>query len=180
MVFYDDNFLVWQCLNGRKDAFEKLVDKYQKVILNVSYRMTGNLDDAEDITQSVFLKAFSNLNLFNAEHKFFSWLYRITVNECLNHLKPKKRIEKLEHDVISEEKSPEDLYAENELSAQIQAALMKLSPDYRSAVILRHYRHCSYEEMGDILNIPVKTVKSRLFTARQLLKEILIKEKRLK
>ena len=176
MVFYDDNLLVWQCLNGRKDAFEKLVDKYQKVILNVAYRMTGNLDDAEDVTQAVFLKAYNNLSLFKLEHKFFSWLYRIAINECLNQAKPKKRVEKLEHDIISQEKSPEEIYAANELSSQIQTALMKLTLEYRSAIILRHYRQCSYQEIGDILNIPVKTVKSRLFTARQLLRDILGKQ----
>lgn len=172
---HDDAALVRECLAGNTKAFEALVDKYQKVIFNVAYRMINNYDDAEDITQSVFIKVYEKLNIFNPKFKFFSWLYRMAVNESLNYLNQKKRTEILNADsIVSKEKTPEEIYTELELSEKIQDALMELDPDHRILIVLRHFQDCSYKEMSYILDIPEKTVKSRLFTARQLLKTVLI------
>lgn len=173
MMFLDDNMLVEQCLNGRKDAFERLVERYQKLILNLSFRMCGDFDDAEDITQTVFLNAYNNLQWFDPAHKFYSWIYRIAINESINLVKKKKQTQRAETDFIVDGQTPEDIYAQNELSSRIQAALMKLNPMYRSVIVLQHFRHCSYEEISQILEIPVKTVKSRLYDARGLLRDIL-------
>ena len=175
MMFLDDNILVEQCLNGRKDAFERLVERYQKLILNLSFRMCGDFDDAEDITQSVFLKAYNGLSRFDPAHKFYSWMYRIAMNESINHVKKKSQTQRAEADLFVDNQTPEDIYARNELSSRIQAALMRLDPMYRAVIVLRHFRHCSYEEIATILEIPVKTVKSRLFSARKLLRDILVK-----
>lgn len=172
-MFLDDNVLVEQCLNGRKDAFERLVERYQKLIFNLSFRMCGDSDDAEDITQSVFLKTYNGLSRFDPAHKFYSWIYRIAMNESLNHVKKKNQTQRGETDLIADEQTPEDIYARNELSSRIQAALMKLDPKYRAVIVLQHFRHCSYEEIAIILEIPVKTVKSRLYSARELLRNIL-------
>lgn len=173
MMFLDDNMLVEQCLNGRKDAFERLVERYQKLILNLTFRMCGDSDDAEDITQSVFLKAYDSLSRFDPTYKFYSWIYRIAMNESINHVKKKSRTIRTEVDLIINEQTPEDIYAQNELSSQIQAALMKLDPVYRAVIVLQHFRHCSYEEIATILEIPVRTVRSRLYSARELLRKIL-------
>jgi len=96
MMEIDDKQIIQQCLNGNKDAFEMLVEKYFKVIFNIVYRMTGNTDDAEDITQTVFIKVYDKLENFNPKYKFFSWLYRIVINETLNFLKAAKKV--LEHE----------------------------------------------------------------------------------
>jgi RNA polymerase sigma-70 factor (ECF subfamily) len=176
MMKNDDKNLVKECLKANRKAFETLVDRYQNVVFNVAYRMVGDFDQAEDIAQTVFIKAFENLPNFNPKHKFFSWLYRITINESLNFLKSKKRIENLNILEETKDKNPEQKYLEVELSDKIQAALMKLEPQHRLLILLKHFQYCSYKEISDSLAIPEKTVKSRLYTARQLLKEVLIKQ----
>jgi len=90
MIANNDTDLVQECLAGNTKAFEALIDKYQKKIFNIVYRMTGNDDDAEDITQSVFIKVYEKLSSFNPKYKFFSWLYRIALNESLNLMNQKK------------------------------------------------------------------------------------------
>jgi RNA polymerase sigma-70 factor (ECF subfamily) len=170
-----DKELVERCLTGSKQAFGVLVDRYQKVIFNVAYRMVNDYDAAEDITQSVFVKGFEKMNSFNPKFKFFSWLYRIAVNESLNHIKQRKRMEELSPGLTSKGKSPEQAYSEVELSEKMQDALMELDPSYRMVIVLKHFRDCSYKEMSYALQVPEKTVKSRLFTARQLLRGVLVK-----
>jgi len=150
------------------------VERYQKVIFNVAYRMTRDYDEAQDITQVAFVKAYENLERFKPTYKFFSWLYRIAINETLNRIKSAKKMTQLNPGILSEEKSPEETYGETELGEKIQDALMELEPAYRILIILRHFRGCSYQEIGSALEIPEKLVKSRLFTARQLLRSALI------
>lgn len=174
MIEYSDNDLVRQCLEGNTGAFEQLVNKYHKTLFNIVYRMMNNYDDAEDITQAAFVKAYEKLNTFKPKFKFFSWIYRIAVNESLNYLNQKKQFEQLDNDLVSKEKTPEEAYDEMELSKTIQNALMKLDLNYRAIVVLKHFQGCSYREIGYIMDLPEKTVKSRLFTARQLLKNVLL------
>jgi RNA polymerase sigma-70 factor (ECF subfamily) len=169
-----DKELVSECLAGSQEAFGALVDRYQKVVFNVAYRMTNDYDAADDITQSVFIKGFEKMSSFNAKFKFFSWLYRIAVNESLNYINRNKRTEELSPDLRASQKTPEQAYSDAEVSEKVEDALMQLDPKYRIVVVLKHFRDCSYREIGDILQIPEKTVKSRLFTARQLLKSILV------
>jgi RNA polymerase sigma-70 factor (ECF subfamily) len=176
MIEHDDKKLVHDCLNGSKQAFEQVVDKYQKMIFNMVYRMIHNLDDAEDITQGIFIKVFENLNSFNPKYKFFSWMYRIAINESLNHINRMKPFDPLSENLVALEKTPDKTYNGVEISEKIQQALMQIDPDYRMLIILKHFQDCSYKEIAVISNIPEKTIKSRLFTARQLLKEILVRE----
>ncbi len=171
-----DRELVKQCLAGSKQAFEELVDRYQRVVFNVAYRMVNDFDDAEDITQSVFIKGFERMNSFNPRYRFFSWLYRIAVNESLNHIRTKKRMVELSPELMSKGKTPEETYGEVELSERMGEALMQLAPTYRIVLVLKHLRDCSYKEISEILEIPEKTVKSRLFTARELLRTVLVEK----
>lgn len=131
--------------------------------------MVGNREDARDITQTVFLKAYENLGSFDRRHKFFSWVYRIMINESLNHLSRAKRMEPLDESLESRVAGPDEECARNRLNDSIQSALEELAPDYRQVIVLRHFAQLSYEEMSGVLEIPEKTVKSRLHTARQLL-----------
>ena len=161
--------LLDRCLGGDGGAFGQLNDRYQRVLFNVSLRMVGNREDARDITQTVFLKAYENLDKFDRRHRFFSWVYRIMINESLNHLSRARRTEPLDETTASEQSGPDEDFARRRLHDSIQSALMELSPDYRQVIVLRHFGQLSYEEMSEALEVPEKTVKSRLHTARQLL-----------
>ena len=176
MIERDDKKLVKDCLKGSKKAFEILVDKYQKTIFNTVYHMIHDFDDAEDITQRIFIKVFENLNSFNPKYKFFSWMYRITMNESLNHINQMKSLDPLSENLVAHERTPEEAYNGIEVNEKIQRALMHLDPDYRILIILKHFQDCSYKEIAFILNVPEKTIKSRLFTARQLLKDMFIRK----
>lgn len=173
----DDNVLVSECLKGNSDAFEGLFDKYEKPIFNIAFRLIKNFDDAEDITQTVFVNAYENLKTFNPKYKFFSWIYRSAINHSLNLISSQSRKEELNQNLITKEKTPEEIVNEIELSENIQDALGELDINYRIVIVLKHFISFSYEEISDILEVPEKTVKSRLYTARQLLKDILIKNK---
>ena len=171
----EDNNFVSRCLNGDTEAFDALVEKYYKIIFRLARKILKNYDDAEEITQSVFVKAYENLNKYNPKYKFFSWLYRITINETINFSKKKDHTEKINENIVNDEYDPDKIYNQNELGEKIQDALMELDMIYRLPVVLKHFLNYSYKELSDLLGIPEKTVKSRLFTGRQLLKDILVK-----
>jgi RNA polymerase sigma-70 factor (ECF subfamily) len=177
MLEHNDATLVRQCLEGDVKAFERLIDKYQKTIFNVALRMTNDHDDAKDIAQAVFIKAYEKLASFEVGRKFFSWLYRMAVNESLNFINRHKRFEALEDVFAAEDKTPEESYEEGEMAQRVQRALMRLEPEQRALIVLKHFQEMPYQEIGYIFDIPEKTVKSRLFAARQALRQILIKQK---
>jgi RNA polymerase sigma-70 factor (ECF subfamily) len=162
-----------ECLSGDEHAFEVLLLRYQRPVFNAVWRMVRDRDEATDLTQTVFLKAYEQLGKFDAEHKFFSWLYRIAINEAINHVKRQRHLEPLAGDWASGARSPEDTLVGSDLSDHVQDALMSLPFDYRAVLVLRHFEGCSYDEVAGILGVPEKTVKSRLFSARQRLKELL-------
>jgi RNA polymerase sigma-70 factor (ECF subfamily) len=169
----DDTTLVQGCLDGDDQAFGVLVLRYQGPVFNAMLRMVRDRDDATDLTQNAFLKAHRELARFDGRHKFFSWLYRIAINEALNHLKRNRRQEPLDGDFASDDRDPERTLVGIETSQLVQDALMRVGPDSRAVLVLRHFHDCSYEEMALVLGIPEKTVKSRLFSARRQLRELL-------
>jgi RNA polymerase sigma-70 factor, ECF subfamily len=165
----EDRALVKRCLENHRDAAGALVNRYQQRLFNVALRMLGNVHDAEDVTQTVFLKAFDSLRTYDPRYKFFSWIYRMTVNESLNMLKRRKPTVTLEDDLdILAAGAAADRAADAEDA--VGRALMSLKPDDRAVVVLRHFVSFSYQEIADVLEIPVQTVKSRLFTARERLR----------
>lgn len=170
----DDNDLVTGCLGGDEHAFEVLLIRYQGAVYNAVLRMVRNRDEAGDLTQTTFLKAYERLSTFDSDQKFFSWLYRIAINEAINHLKRRGRLEPLDGEWASNASSPEATLVTSDLSGHIQDALMTISSEYRAVLVLRHFEDCSYDEIAHIVGVPEKTVKSRLFTARRLLKERLM------
>jgi RNA polymerase sigma-70 factor, ECF subfamily len=164
-----DRALVKRCLENAPDAAGALVDRYQQRLFNVALRMLHNVQDAEDVTQTVFLNAFLKLATYDPRYRFFSWIYRMTVNESLNVLKRRKPAVTLEDEPdIPSPGAATDRAAEAE--DLVGRALMGLKPDDRAVVVLRHFVSFSYEEIADVLEIPVQTVKSRLFTARERLR----------
>jgi RNA polymerase sigma-70 factor, ECF subfamily len=168
-----DARLVVACRNGDRVAYETLLTRYERPIFNVAIRMLRDPEDARDVVQTVFVRVFEKLEQFNFEHRFYSWIYRIAINESIDVLNSRSRTSPLEdgeRDDIPGEGTPLDDCQDAQRDAALQAAIMRLSPDYRAVIVLRHFVDRSYQEMAEILGVPEKTVKSRLFTARQLLR----------
>lgn len=168
----DDAELASRCLRGDQQAFEPLVTRYEKVLFNVALRMVGNHEDARDIAQTTFAKAYEKLDTYDSRYRFFSWIYRIMMNEALNLIGRRRSHQPLDPRLVSPD-DPHESAEARELSERIQGALLELPPDYREVLILRHFAELSYGEMSALLAVPEKTVKSRLYTARQRLGEAL-------
>ncbi len=169
----EDLALVRQSLSGQTEAFGVLVTRYQRVMYTVALRMLGNPQDAQDATQDAFVKAYQRLTTFDTSYRFYSWMYRILVNECLNLNRDRRPEEPLETEIAGGG-SPFDTALAAERRVQIDTALLQLTPEYRTVVVLRHFAGQSYGEIAEALAIPEKTVKSRLYTARQRLGELLL------
>ena len=165
----DDAAVVARCLAGEHNAYEAIVSRYQKGLFNVALRMLGNYEDARDATQTAFIKAYEHLDSFNPEQRFFNWLFRILKNECLNSLRGRRAAEPVSVGLAATNRA--DPVEERERHQAVQSALLTLSVEYREVVVLRHFTDLSYDEIAATLGIPAKTVKSRLYTARQQLGE---------
>ena len=172
----DDAALVGRSVAGDAAAFEALVLRYEGLLFGVALRMLGDYDEARDATQAAFIKAYRKLRSFDPRYRFFSWIYRILLNECLNAQRDRRL-----HEPIAPELpavgTPLDHLESSERRHRVQQALLTLPADYRQVVVLRHFAELSYDDIAATLGIPVKTVKSRLYTARQRLIELLLDEK---
>jgi RNA polymerase sigma-70 factor (ECF subfamily) len=170
----DDVVGVARCLRGDSSAFEAIVRRYERALFSVAYRLLGNYEDARDATQNAFLRAYEGLDTYDPNRRFFSWIYRIAVNECLNARRARRPGEPLSDQI---EASPADGPLQNveamERSELIDSALVRLSEEHRLVVVLRHFADLSYTEISEATGVPEKTVKSRLFEARQRLGELL-------
>jgi RNA polymerase sigma-70 factor (ECF subfamily) len=172
-----DRELVRRCIDGDQRAFEDLLDRYESLIFNAVLRMVTNYEDARDTTQAVFVKAFANLSRFDPRHKFFSWIYRIAVNESLNLIGKRTRT-RIDAGPAQAENwlSRADDHRAAEARRDLSRSLARLKPDYRVVIILKHILGCSYRDIAGILDLPEKTVKSRLYTGRELLRRDLLAE----
>ncbi len=181
-----DATLVRWALQGDVDAFAEIVKRYESAVVNYIYWMVLNRDDALDIAQIVFFKVYQSLEKYNPEFKFSSWLFTVAKNCTIDTLRknPKNLISLDE--VMGEEEtgtgiqvedlespSPERNYLNKELGIQMATAMNELPVAYREVIVLRHLQDKTYEEMSDILELPLGTIKNRLFRAREILKEIL-------
>ena len=135
--------------------------------------MLGNVQDAEDVTQAVFCNVFASMQSYDPQYRVFSWIYRMTVNESLNHLKRRKPMVTLDErsSIPASAAAADDAVEAEDLVAR---AMMDLTTNDRAVVVLRHFRFLSYEEIASVLEVPVRTVKSRLFTARERLRVALL------
>lgn len=157
-------------------AYARLVDCYERPLFKVAFRMLGNAAEAAEVTQDTFLKVFENMPAYDPRHRLFSWVYRIAVNTAIDRLKHRRHealvaIAVDDLPLASEVPGPDEHLADSQRQDVVQAALMELQDDHRAVIVLRHFSGCSYGEMATILGIPEKTVKSRLYSARQLLKD---------
>jgi RNA polymerase sigma-70 factor (ECF subfamily) len=170
-----DPALVERYRTGDKAAFTELMVRYQMPIYNAAFWVLRRADDASDITQEVFLKVAERSDEYDPKFKFFSWIYRIAINESLNLLRHNRR-ETLDDNIdlpAPDSASPERQFGDAQLSERIGSAMMTMTVDDRVVLSLRHFSECSYEEIAHILDLDEKTVKSRLFESRQRLRRLL-------
>lgn len=180
----DDVQLVKASQRGNQDAFALLVQRHQRRVFNMSLGMLQDYEDANEITQETFLAAWQGLRSFRGDACFTTWLYRITYHCCLHHLERHKRERSLQAAIqeeqileeISTQKQAEDLIELRDQQAIVREQMGKLPPRYRIVLILRHFHEMTYEEMATILSMPVGTIKTHLFRARNLLKARLLAE----
>ena len=169
----DDAKLAEDCKRGDLNAFATLVERHQKAVFNVAFRFLDSVEDARDVTQTSFLKALENIKSYKPRYKFHSWIYRIAINESIDQLNQRKRQRPLVGEQADATSGPDRRLGSRQVSRAVQNGLNQLSADYRAVIVLKHFLDRSYEEVSEILGIPAKTVKSRLYTARQQLRELL-------
>lgn len=172
----DDARLVVASKNGDQDAFSLLVQKYQRRVFNLVFRMLQNYEEASEITQETFLAAWQGLPAFRGEARFTTWLYRIAYNCSLKQLDARKRDQALQAALQSEQALEDEDQRSIDLARLdnqelVQEQLSQLPPKYRVVLILRHLQDMTYEEMAEVLTMPIGTIKTHLFRARNLLKE---------
>ena len=180
-----DEILVAKCQKGDKQAFELLIKKYQRRIFHLIYRITQDPAVVEPIAQEVFLKAYRSISSFRGSSRFYTWLYRIAVNTSLSHVKKESagenRERSLEYDLQTSSvltdsmktETPEELFMRKEFFKYLIDSLRRLPEELRTAVILRELSGMNYEEISEIMDIPLGTVRSRIFRARARLREML-------
>ena len=168
--------LVAACLAGRPGAFDLVVERHRRPVYQLCYRFVGNHEDASDLSQDVFLRAYRGLRNFKGQSSLGTWLYRIGVNVCLNRLSVKapinEPIEKQQHVDVQNE-SPSDRVLRGERAVQVRAAISRLPRKQRAALILRMYHEMSHQEIADALGSSVGAVKANVFHALQNLKKLL-------
>ena len=187
----EDADAVLRCQRGDADAFEALVERHQKRMLNVAYRMLGDYDEACDVVQEAFLAAWRAIRSFRGEAKFSTWLYGIAVNRARNRIRQSQGRSRRETASIDDPDGPgaggvrrevpdcgesaEERLEKKEIEARVQRCIGALEPEHREVLVLRDIQGFSYEEIAGMLNLPEGTVKSRLFRARAVLKDCLVK-----
>lgn len=186
----DDKDAVRECLEGSREAFDVLVEKYYRKIYNLAYRFVGDAEEANDLAQEIFAAAYQNLSKFRGEAKFSTWLFQIASNRGKNRFKYLKRRgffanrgpvnEDHDRDLLHREipdfsTNPEALLAGKQIQRIVQDAINELDPDHKEIVILRDIEGFSYDEIAHMLDLPEGTTKSRLHRARMVVKEKLKK-----
>lgn len=185
----EDSALVEQVQAGDMAAFSRLVLKYQDRVLNTCWRLTGNREDAEDLTQEAFLRALESIHSFRRQAGFYTWLYRIAVNLALSQrrsaarrvrlslhdgdgpVNPEHQAARLAERMASAEAAPPARLSAREREQMVMDALARLDDEHRAVVVLRDLEACDYQQIAGILEVPVGTVKSRLHRARMILRD---------
>lgn len=178
-----DEGLVEAAVAGDRRAFERLVRRHQRALVNHLFRHTGQRDLAVDLAQEVFLKVYLSLSSFDSKFRFTTWLYRIASNCAIDHLRKKQpRTCPLHPDpqddrgdapvrtLAGNEPTPHEMLRAREIQGRLETAVQKLPTDYRQLILLRHRQHCRYDEIARITRLPIGTVKNRIFRAREMLR----------
>lgn len=187
-----DRYLLDMAKKGNAAAFEELIEIHQKKVYNIALRMMGNPDDASELAQEAFIKAYRSIRNFREESTFSTWIYRIATNVCLDELRKRKNrnVVYLDEDFKLEDgdmkrqvedsaPTPDAIYERAEISRVVNEAIQSLSEEHRLVLILRDIQGYSYEEISEMLKCPEGTIKSRINRGRQALKDLLLSRKEL-
>ena len=178
----EDQQAIEDCQLGKTESYRILVEKYKTRAFYAALLITGNRDDALDLSQEAFFKAFKAIKTFQLGRNFYTWFYKILKNLCINHYKRIKRRNIVFSDAdetegpslyLSPAANPAEVFEENEMRDLLWKGLMQLKKDDREIIILKEFQEMSYKEIAEVLSIPVGSVMSRLFYARKKLAKIL-------
>lgn len=179
-----DGELIETAISGREDSFEELVRRYQRPITNYVYRMLSDYDASLDVTQEVFIKVYNSLARYSSDYKFSTWLYRIAHNAAIDYMRrnsvSQQSIEAENADgtyqlqIESPRPNPEQERERSEWRTEIESVVKCLPTVYRELILLRHAQDLSYDEIAEITNLPLGTVKNRLFRAREMMRDIFV------
>ena len=188
----EEKSLIIKAKRGDIEAFEQLIEIYQKKVFNIALRMIGNYEDANDMAQEVFIRVFRSLKDFKEQSTFSTWIYRITTNVCLDEIRKRKNKKvvyidedvknddgEIKRQVESDDPTPELVAEKNYVKQVVNEAINMLSEEHRTVIVLRDIQGFSYEEIAKITKCPEGTVKSRINRARHALKDILSTKKEL-
>jgi RNA polymerase sigma-70 factor (ECF subfamily) len=176
-----DYELVAKIRAGEQRAFVELIERYKARIFHTTLRILGNREDAEEAAQDTFVRAHRGLENFREDSTFSTWIYRICVNTCLNLLESRKRFKAQDIDRTPIEElpyieSPESSFGDEDLQSRIFSSMEKLPTKYRTVLVLYHIQHLAYQEIAEIMQMPMGSVKTHLFRARALLREQVLRE----
>ncbi len=176
-----DELIVEQVLRGNTHVFSEIVNRYKDKVFGMVYRFTNDYAEAQDLSQEVFITVFKNLHLFGEKAKFSTWLYRVGYNLCIDWTRKNKKRRKEAYvqdeclEMADEMYNLEDSIINSYKQKAVRKEINSLAEKYKTVIILYHYQGLSYEEIGEVLKVPVKTVESRLYRSRKLLKKSLEK-----
>ena len=186
MDSWDDRRLIAESLTGQTAAYGVLVRRYQDRLYNTVYRLLDSPEDAQDVVQESFISAYQSLGSFKGDSLFFTWLYRIAMNAAISLRRKKRATVSLDtgskHDITidpldqSRDNQPGDAMERHEQETQLQAALQKLSAEHRTVIVLKDIDDMRYEDIAEVLDVPIGTVRSRLHRARLELRQLLEKD----
>jgi RNA polymerase sigma-70 factor (ECF subfamily) len=176
--------LIHLCLEGDRSAFERLVRRHQKGLVNHLYRLTGQPDTAKDLAQEVFIKVYTSLATFDPRYRFTTWMYRIASNCAIDHLRKRRPATcsltlpaaesddrcQADREIAGTDPTPHQLLRCREIQERLEASVEALPSSYRQLILLRHQKHCRYDEIARITGLPIGTVKNRIFRAREILR----------
>ncbi|MGE5654828.1 MAG: RNA polymerase sigma-70 factor, partial [Bacillota bacterium] len=176
-----DERLIARCVEGDQQAFALLVSQYQTQVYNLAWRYLGEAEDAKDATQEAFIKVYHALPKYQGQAKFSTWLYRIVANTCIDYLRrrrpqfsldaPRSDEDEGSWEIASDEPSLEQQVERQELRIMVQHQVESLPPKYRMVVTLYHLQGMSYQEISQVLDLPVRTVETQLYRAKAMLRE---------
>jgi RNA polymerase sigma-70 factor, ECF subfamily len=185
MTLTDDRSIIERCQRGDREAFACIVQKYMKPAYYVALGYVGRPDDALDLSQDAFVNAFHHIKRFDSSRNFFPWFYSILKNLCMNHLNRRRRRREESIEAIGDESgevpipvetvNPEESAVRRDLAQKLGQAMRHLRPKDREIIVLQHLQDYSYQEIADLLGIPIGTVMSRLYGARRALRRELEK-----
>ena len=188
MDSWDDRRLIAESLRGQTAAYGVLVRRYQDRLFNTVYRLLDSPEDAQDVVQESFISAYQSLASFKGDSQFFTWLYRIAMNAAISLRRRKRATVSLDtgskHDIVidpldqSRDNQPGDAMERREEESKLQSALSRLSAEHRTVIVLKDIDDMRYEDIAEVLDVPIGTVRSRLHRARLELRELLEKDEK--